>query len=44
MTITTRRMILEVMRSHSYAKLGRYEFYLNLAREAGEDRFRLVSW
>jgi hypothetical protein len=42
MTIKTRRMILEVMLgSHVYAKLGRYEFYLNLAREDGEARF---SW
>jgi hypothetical protein len=42
MTLTTRRMILEVMRSHVYVKLGRYEMFLSLSREAvGEDRF---SW
>jgi hypothetical protein len=42
MTLTTRRMILEVFRgSHCYVKLGRYEAFLNLARGVGEDRF---SW
>jgi hypothetical protein len=40
MTLTTRRIVLEVMRgSHVFIKLGRYESYLNLSREDGEDRF-----
>lgn len=42
MTITTRRTILEVfLGSHVYVKAGRYECFLNLSREVGEDRF---SW